>query len=308
VHCHDDLGLAVANSFAGVRASARQVEVAINGIGERAGNTSLEEFVMLLRTRRQVDGYDTNINTPLLGPISRMLSKMTGYAVPPNKAIVGKNAFQHEAGIHQDGVLRNRKTFEIMEAAQVGMDPNNIVLGKSSGRNAVIDVLEKEGVYKAPCIKKTMDLLKDAATEIKVVSAEQAVALHEEAERRQTNPYQLDYENFRVEKNGNHYSAFMRVNIGGSTREADISSSPEHPNVDGRVSAIFEAAKIVTSSNYMLKEHSFVAIGEGEKTIGEATVKLVGNGQIVTGKGLSTDSDKATAWAYLHAVSKAQNV
>ena len=133
VHCHDDLGLAVANSYAGLLAGARQVECAINGIGERAGNCSLEEIVMLLRTRRDEHGLDTTCDTTELARTSRMVSRFTGYAVQPNKAVVGRNAFAHESGIHQDGVLKERITYEIMDARDVGLESNSIVLGKHSG-------------------------------------------------------------------------------------------------------------------------------------------------------------------------------
>src|SRR5262249_4030247 len=142
VHCHDDLGLAVANSFAGVLAGARQVECAVNGIGERAGNASLEEIVMLLRTRRADVGLDTQVNTGELARTSRLVSRLTGYPVQPNKAIVGRNAFAHESGIHQDGVLKERTTYEIMDATTVGLDSNAIVLGKHSGRHALRKALE----------------------------------------------------------------------------------------------------------------------------------------------------------------------
>ena len=145
VHCHDDLGLAVANSFAGIRAGARQVECAINGIGERAGNASLEEIVMLLRTRRADLGLDTDVESTELARTSRLVSRLTGYAVQPNKAIVGRNAFAHESGIHQDGVLKERTTYEIMDATTVGLSSNSIVLGKHSGRHALRKALEEMG-------------------------------------------------------------------------------------------------------------------------------------------------------------------
>ena len=146
VHCHDDLGLAVANSFAGVLAGARQVECAINGIGERAGNASLEEIVMLLHTRagRRRPAAPAS-NTREIARTSRLVSRLTGYAVQPNKAIVGRNAFAHESGIHQDGVLKERATYEIMDATTVGLDANAIVLGKHSGRHALRQALEELG-------------------------------------------------------------------------------------------------------------------------------------------------------------------
>src|ERR1700754_3641250 len=145
VHCHDDLGLAVANSFAGLQAGARQVECAINGIGERAGNASLEEIVMLLHTRQADVRLTTGINTREIARSSRMVSRLTGYAVQPNKAIVGRNAFAHESGIHQDGVLKERSTYEIMDATTVGLESNSIVLGKHSGRHALRDALDQLG-------------------------------------------------------------------------------------------------------------------------------------------------------------------
>ncbi len=142
VHCHDDLGLAVANSFSGVLAGARQVECAINGIGERAGNASLEEIVMLLRTRAaDVDGLHSGVVTTELARTSRMVSRLTGYMVQPNKAIIGRNAFAHESGIHQDGVLKERTTYEIMDATTIGLDANQLVLGKHSGRHALKQAL-----------------------------------------------------------------------------------------------------------------------------------------------------------------------
>jgi 2-isopropylmalate synthase len=145
VHCHNDLGLAVANSFAGVVAGARQVECAVNGIGERAGNASLEEFVMLLHTRESSVGVWTGVNTREIARTSRLVSRLTGYAVQPNKAIVGRNAFAHEAGIHQDGVLKERTTYEIMDATTIGLETNQIVLGKHSGRHALRKALEELG-------------------------------------------------------------------------------------------------------------------------------------------------------------------
>ena len=145
VHCHDDLGLAVANSYAGVIAGCRQVECAINGLGERAGNCSLEEIAMLIQVREDVHGFTTGINSREIARTSRLVSRMTGYAVQPNKAIVGRNAFAHESGIHQDGVLKERTTFEIMDATEVGFESNSIVLGKHSGRHALKDALEQLG-------------------------------------------------------------------------------------------------------------------------------------------------------------------
>src|ERR1700750_3337216 len=145
VHCHDDLGLAVANSYAGVTAGCRQVECAINGLGERAGNCSLEEIAMLIQVREDAHGFTTGINTREIARTSRLVSRLTGYPVQPNKAIVGRNAFAHESGIHQDGVLKERTTFEIMDATEIGFESNSLVLRKHSGRHALKDALEQLG-------------------------------------------------------------------------------------------------------------------------------------------------------------------
>ena len=172
VHCHDDLGLAVANSFAGVLAGARQVECAVNGIGERAGNCSLEEIVMLLRTRRVDHGLDTSVETTELARTSRMVSRFTGYAVQLNKAIVGRNAFAHESGIHQDGVLKERTTYEIMDARDVGLDSNSIVLGKHSGRHALKDALQELGFrVEGNALNQAFKAFKELADKKKQVTA-----------------------------------------------------------------------------------------------------------------------------------------
>jgi 2-isopropylmalate synthase len=178
VHCHDDLGLAVANSFAGVRAGARQVECAINGIGERAGNASLEEIVMLLHTRAADIGLETAINTREIARTSRLVSRLTGYAVQPNKAIVGRNAFAHESGIHQDGVLKERTTYEIMDATSVGLAANSLVLGKHSGRHALRQALENLGIeVQGQALNVAFKRFKEIADRKKTVTAMDLEAL-----------------------------------------------------------------------------------------------------------------------------------
>ena len=179
VHCHDDLGLAVANSFAGLQAGARQVECAINGIGERAGNASLEEIVMLLRTRESDVGLTTGINTREIARTSRLVSRLTGYVVQPNKAVVGRNAFQHESGIHQDGVLKERSTYEIMSAASVGFDDvSSIVLGKHSGRHALQSALMDLGYEVAgQTLNQAFKRFKELADKKKQVTAMDLEAL-----------------------------------------------------------------------------------------------------------------------------------
>src|SRR5215213_4048236 len=198
VHCHDDLGLAVANSFAGVLAGARQVECAVNGIGERAGNCSLEEIVMLVQTRRDTHGLDTGVNTRELARTSRLVSRLTGYAVQPNKAVVGRNAFAHESGIHQDGVLKERTTYEIMDATTVGLDSNSIVLGKHSGRHALRRALEELGFeVDGAALNQAFKSFKEIADKKKKVTALDLEAIVSEEMRHSPAAFDLDW--FEVE-------------------------------------------------------------------------------------------------------------
>src|SRR5690349_19046874 len=194
VHCHDDLGLAVANSFAGVQAGARQVECAINGIGERAGNASLEEIVMLLRTREADVGFATGVNTREIARTSRMVSRLTGYPVQPNKAIVGRNAFAHESGIHQDGVLKHRATYEIMDATTVGLDANSLVLGKHSGRHALRSALLELGfAVDGQALNTAFKRFKEIADRKKQVSAMDLEALVTDELRDALRSYTLNW-------------------------------------------------------------------------------------------------------------------
>src|SRR4051812_5629339 len=194
VHCHDDLGLAVANSFAGVLAGARQVECAINGIGERAGNASLEEIVMLLRTRGDAVGFDTRVNTQEIARSSRLVSRLTGYPVQPNKAIVGRNAFAHESGIHQDGVLKERTTYEIMDARSIGLNANSIVLGKHSGRHALQQALEELGFrVSGQTLNTAFKRFKEIADKKKQVTALDLEALVTDELREDAGAYTLEW-------------------------------------------------------------------------------------------------------------------
>ncbi len=193
VHCHDDLGLAVANSYAGVLAGARQVECAVNGIGERAGNCSLEEIVMLLRTRRDVHALDTGVRSRELARTSRMVSRFTGYSVQPNKAVVGRNAFAHESGIHQDGVLKERTTYEIMDAREVGLESNSIVLGKHSGRHALRDALAELGFkVEGNALNQAFKRFKEVADKKKQITALDLEAIVSEEMRESTERYTLE--------------------------------------------------------------------------------------------------------------------
>src|SRR6187431_2046333 len=211
VHCHDDLGLAVANSYAGVLAGARQVECAVNGIGERAGNCSLEEIVMLLRTRTDEHGLDTGVDATELARTSRMISRLTGYSVQPNKAIVGRNAFAHESGIHQDGVLKERSTYEIMDATEVGLDSNSIVLGKHSGRHALRDALEQLGFkVEGQALNSAFKRFKEVADKKKQVTALDLEAIVSEGVREQAEAHELA--SFEVEA-GSEREPLARVAV-----------------------------------------------------------------------------------------------
>ncbi len=299
VHCHDDLGLAVANSFAGVLAGARQVECAINGIGERAGNCSLEEIVMLLRTRRADHGLDTSLETTELARTSRMVSRFTGYAVQPNKAIVGRNAFAHESGIHQDGVLKERTTFEIMDARDVGLDSNQIVLGKHSGRHALKDALAQLGfVVEGNSLNQAFRRFKELADKKKQVTALDLEAIVSDEMREGSRRYELAW--FEVEA-GSRRDPLARVGIGtpdGGERRGESGG-------DGPVDAVFGAIQAAVETECELNRYSVSAVGEGEDALGEVTVMLRAHGRLASGQGVSTDIIEASAQAYVRALSNA---
>jgi 2-isopropylmalate synthase len=299
VHCHDDLGLAVANSFAGVRAGARQVECAINGIGERAGNASLEEIVMLLRTRRADIGLDTAVNTVELARTSRLVSRLTGYPVQPNKAIVGRNAFAHESGIHQDGVLKERSTYEIMDATTVGLATNSIVLGKHSGRHALRQALEEMGFkVEGQALNTAFKRFKEIADKKKVLTAMDLEALVTEELREEIAGYTLD--SFEVEassKRPPHARVTVALPDGGSVDGSFTG--------DGPIDAIFHAIDAATGIETKLREFTIGAVTEGQDALGEVSVVVEVEGQSGSGQALSTDIIEAAGRAYLRALSVA---
>jgi len=299
VHCHDDLGLAVANSYAGLLAGARQVECAVNGIGERAGNCSLEEIVMLLRTRRDEHGLDTALNTRELARTSRMVSRFTGYAVQPNKAIVGRNAFAHEAGIHQDGVLKERTTYEIMDARDVGLDSNSIVLGKHSGRHALRDALEQLGFkVEGNALNEAFRRFKDVADKKKQVTALDLEALVSDQARESSQRYELVW--FDVEASSRREPrATVAVAMPDGAEVVGRSSG------DGPVDAIFGAIREATGIDSELRQYTVSAVTEGEDALGEATVMLQAHGRLASGQGVATDILEASARAYVRAMSNA---
>jgi 2-isopropylmalate synthase len=299
VHCHDDLGLAVANSMAGLRAGCRQVECAMNGIGERAGNASLEEIVMLLRTRESSHGLWTGVNTTEIARTSRLVSRLTGYPVQPNKAIVGRNAFAHEAGIHQDGVLKERTTYEIMDATTVGLETNSIVLGKHSGRHALRDALEQLGFeVEGQALNTAFKRFKDLADKKKKVTALDLEAIVSDEMRQAAEAYALEW--FDVEASSRR-APLARVAVrlpSGEVREGSFTG-------DGPVDAFFSALNAATDQDGRLKEYHVSAVTGGRDALGEVTVLLEIDGKLVSGQGVSTDILEASGRAYLRALTNA---
>ncbi len=299
VHCHNDLGLAVANSLAAVRNGARQVECTINGLGERAGNAALEEIVMAVRTRQDLFDCDTGLDTTQIVSCSRLVSGITGFAVQPNKAIVGANAFAHESGIHQDGVLKHRETYEIMRAQDVGWSENRMVLGKHSGRNAFRARLQELGIAfdSEEELNAAFSRFKDLADKKHEIFDEDLQALVTIAT--------LDAANERVKL------VSMKVcSETGETPRAEVVLSvdgEEEPGVSlggGPVDATFRAIESIVNSGTTLKLYSVNAITSGTDAQGEVTVRLERGGHIVNGAGADTDIVIASAKAYINAVNK----
>src|SRR2546421_1122342 len=299
VHCHDDLGLAVANSFAGVLVGARQVECAINGIGERAGNASLEEIVMLLHTRQPDVGLHTGVATRELARASRLVSRLTGYPVQPNKAVVGRNAFAHESGIHQDGVLKERTTYEIMDATTVGLDANSIVLGKHSGRHALQQALSDLGFeLSGQGLNTAFKRFKEIADKKKHITAMDLEALVTDELREEITGYQLEW--FDVEASSRrppHATVGVRTPDG-----AEVVGSFTG---DGPVDAIFRAINTGTGIDARLREFRVDAVTGGQDALGETSVVLEVGGVSGSGQGVSTDILEAGGRAYIRALSTA---
>jgi len=297
VHCHDDLGLAVANSFAGVLAGARQVECAMNGIGERAGNASLEEIVMLLNTRAADVGLRTAVNTREIARTSRLVSRLTGYAVPPNKAVVGRNAFAHESGIHQDGVLKERTTYEIMEATTVGLAANSLVLGKHSGRHALRQALENLGIeVQGQALNIAFRRFKEIADRKKTVTAMDLEALvTDELRRENIAGFVLEgYELVAGSDREPHASVSLRTPAG----------EPAHGewSGDGSVDSVFGAINVATGIDASLREFRIDAVTEGQDALGEVSVVVTLGERSAAGQGVATDVVEAAARAYLRAL------
>ncbi|HOB08245.1 MAG: 2-isopropylmalate synthase [Limnochordia bacterium] len=297
VHCHNDLGLAVANSLAAVKAGVHQVECTINGIGERAGNAALEEIVMGLVVRRDFYNVDTNIDTTQIHRSSRLLSTITGVSVQPNKAIVGANAFAHESGIHQHGVLANKQTYEIMTPASIGLAENKMVLGKHSGRHAFEDRLLSLGFeLSKEELDKAFEQFKLLADKKKVVSDLDIAAL--------VQPKAFDIpETYKLKRfvinSGNTITATATVRLETAEFPKEAVATG-----DGPIDAAFKAIDEIVGIEFRLDAFTINALSEGKDAQGEVIVKISKNGHLYTGRGLSTDIIEASVKAYLNAINK----
>ena len=298
-HCHNDLGMAVANSLAAVLGGARQVECTINGLGERAGNASLEEVVMAVRTRADLFPVETRIDATQIVPASRLVSQITGYPVQPNKAIVGANAFAHESGIHQDGVLKHRETYEIMRAQDVGWAQNKLVLGKHSGRNAFKTRLRELGIELASdeALNMAFSRFKELADKKHEIFDEDLQALvSEEAITPESEHYKLVYSQVCSET-GEIPRSKLTLLVGGTERQAEAEGS-------GPVDSTFKAIEAIAASGAELLLFSVNNITTGTDSQGEVTVRLAHQGKVVNGMGADTDIVIASAKAYLNALNK----
>ena len=299
-HCHNDLGLAVANSLAAVHNGARQIECTINGIGERAGNTSLEEVVMALRTRKNYLDLDTNITSEQLYPTSRLVSQVTGIPIPINKPVVGDNAFAHEAGIHQDGVLKYKQTYEIMTPESIGIPGNRLVMGKHSGRHAFDERLKhlgfnlsKEDMNRAFLrFKELADKKKNVYDEdIEAIVGKEILRVPGQPDR-----FELLYLNVNSSSDGLP-SATVKLRVGGSEKT-------EHESGDGAVDACFKVITKITGSHSQLVRYTVNAITGGTDAQGEVSCIIEDDGFRVSGQGAHTDIIMASALAYIHALNK----
>jgi len=300
VHCHDALGLAVANSFAGVLAGARQVECAVNGIGERAGNASLEEIAMLLHTRQADVGLRTGVQTTEIARTSRLISRLTGYVVQPNKAIVGRNAFAHESGIHQDGVLKERTTYEIMDARTIGLETNSLVLGKHSGRHALAEALADLGFeVSGHALNQAFKRFKEIADKKKQVTAMDLEALVTDELREELAAYTLLW--FDVAASSRR-PPHATVGVQTPAGEEVVGSFTG----DGPIDAVFHAINAATGKEGKLREFRVDAVTGGQDALGEVSVVLELGGQSAPGQGMSTDIIEAAGRAYVRALSNAE--
>jgi 2-isopropylmalate synthase len=297
VHCHNDLGMAVANSLAGIRAGARQIECAVNGIGERAGNCSLEEVVMAMRVRNDVLPYDTKIDATMLTRASKLVSAVTSFPVQYNKAIVGRNAFAHESGIHQDGMLKHTQTYEIMTPESVGVKQTSLVMGKHSGRHAFVHKLQEMGYQLAS------NQLEDAFVRFKALAD------------RKKHVYDEDIEALVDEEIAHAQNRVKLVSLtviagtmGPQSATATLDIDGRHHTVqstgNGPVDATFNAIKTLIPHEAVLELYQVHAVTQGTDAQAEVSVRLAESGRAVTAKGADPDTLVASAKAYLGALNK----
>lgn len=296
IHCHNDLGLAVANSLAAIKAGATQVECTVNGIGERAGNASLEEIVMALKTRKDFFGHTTRIRTKEIIATSKIVSGLTGLQIQRNKAIVGENAFAHESGVHQDGVLKERTTYEIMKPEEIGLPRTKIVLGKLSGRHAFRKHVKALG-YDLPDeeLEYTFQQFKLLADKKKEIYDQDIEALIQDKKSETPNIYELDSLSINC---GSVPTASVTLRIGKDKILADSTKG------DGPIDAIFKTIDLLTGIKGTLLDYSVRAVTSGKDALGEASVEVKVKGNNYRGRAVSTDTIEASAKAYLNAINK----
>jgi len=298
VHCHNDLGMAVANSLAAVQVGARQIECTINGLGERAGNAAMEEIIMGLRTRPDHLPYNTNIKSELITKASKLVSTVTGFTVQPNKAIVGANAFAHEAGIHQDGVLKNAQTYEIMTPESVGLTESKLVMGKHSGRHAFREKLIELGYDLGDnAVQDAFKRFKDLADVKKDVYDEDIIAIVDDAVIRTNDIINLEKLEVLCGTEQQPPKASMTLNVDGDQKSAEMTG-------DGPVDAIFKGIKQLTGMEPHLQLYQVHAVTQGTDAQAEVTVRLEEDGKTVNGQGADTDTMVASARAYINALNK----
>ncbi len=300
-HCHNDLGVAVANSLAGVRNGARQVECAVNGLGERAGNAALEEIVMALHTRASFFGESTalamGINTKEIYRTSQLVSRLTGFVIQPNKAIVGANAFAHESGIHVDGILKERSTYEIMTPETIGLGGSRMVLGRHTGRHGFADRCRQLGYKLTEAeLEQAYARFVEVADKKKEVFDEDVAAIINDEIRVVEQVYHLDYLHV-ASGTGTLPTASVRMKVGSQIKQAAACG-------DGPVDAAYEAIREATGLSPKLDSYSIRAVTGGKEALGEATVRIIENHRTYIGRGVSTDIIEASAKAYVDAINR----
>ena len=298
VHCHDDLGMSVANSLTAVKAGARQVEGCINGIGERAGNTAIEEVIMALRTRADYFGVDTNVDTTQLYATSRLVSQVSGFPVQPNKAVIGRNAFRHASGIHQDGVLKERSTYEIINPLDVGVPHSELVLGKLSGRHGLRARLEELGYSLTDDeLNKVHEAFKELADKKREVTDRDLIALMGNERASVAETYTLAHVQVTCGNNEIATATVQLVDQDGTTRTDAATGT-------GPVDAVYRAINRIISVPNELTEFSVNSVTEGIDAVGEVSIRIEQDGRVYIGRGADTDIIVASAQAYMNALNR----